>query len=62
MIWPPVALCLGLSLVARADDFWKHKPAAQWSSAEALKLVRHNLQGAGFAVHSKFALEPEFWR
>lgn len=25
-----------------ADDFWKHKPAAQWSAAEALKLVRRS--------------------
>ena len=37
-----VTLFLGLSPAARADDFWKHKPPAQWSSAEALKLVRHS--------------------
>src|SRR5262249_47808515 len=27
---------------AFADDFWKHKPAGQWTSAEALRLVRHS--------------------
>ena len=31
-----------VSAVARADDFWKHKPPAQWSAAEALKLVRRS--------------------
>jgi hypothetical protein len=41
-ILPIVALFLGLSPFARADDFWKHKPPAQWSHAEALKLVRHS--------------------
>ncbi|HKV60752.1 MAG TPA: hypothetical protein VJO16_02475 [Candidatus Acidoferrum sp.] len=35
-------LFFGLSPFARADDFWKHKPSAQWSHAEALKLVRHS--------------------
>src|SRR5258708_7731254 len=37
-----VTLFFGLSPFARADDFWKHKPPAQWSHAEALKLVRHS--------------------
>lgn len=31
-----------VSPIARADDFWKHKPSAQWSDAEALKLVRRS--------------------
>lgn len=31
-----------VSPIVRADDFWKHKPAAQWSAAEALKLVRRS--------------------
>jgi hypothetical protein len=37
-----VALFFGVSPFARADDFWKQKPPAQWSHAEALKLVRHS--------------------
>ena len=37
-----VTLFLGLSPFAPADDFWKQKPPAQWSHAEALKLVRHS--------------------
>jgi hypothetical protein len=41
-ILPLMVLLLGLSPIARADDFWKHKPAAQWSLAEALKLVRRS--------------------
>jgi hypothetical protein len=41
-ILPLVTVLLGLSPVARADDFWKHKPPAQWTSAEALKLVRRS--------------------
>jgi len=41
-ILPLATLFLGLSPVARADDFWKHKPPAQWTSAEALKLVRRS--------------------
>jgi hypothetical protein len=41
-ILPTVTLFLGLSPFARADDFWKQKPPAQWSHAEALKLVRHS--------------------
>jgi hypothetical protein len=41
-ILPLVTLFLGLSPVARADDFWKHKPPAQWSVEEALKLVRRS--------------------
>jgi hypothetical protein len=39
---PLVTLFLGLLPVARADDFWKHKPPAQWSVEEALKLVRRS--------------------
>jgi len=35
-------LFFGILPLSRADDFWKHKPAAQWSSAEALKVVRHS--------------------
>jgi hypothetical protein len=35
-------LFLVLLVVARADDFWKHKPSAQWSVEEALKIVRHS--------------------
>lgn len=31
-----------VSPIARADDFWKHKPPAQWSDEEALKLVRRS--------------------
>ena len=31
-----------VSPIARADDFWKHKPPAQWSAEEALKLVRRS--------------------
>ena len=41
-ILPLATLFLGLSPIARADDFWKHKPPAQWTSAEALKLVRRS--------------------
>src|SRR5437879_6591459 len=41
-IRPMVTLFLGLSPFAPADDFWKQKPPAQWSHAEALKLVRHS--------------------
>ena len=41
-ILPTLALLLGLSAFARADDFWKQKPPAQWSHAEALRLVRHS--------------------
>ena len=37
-----VTLFFGMSPFARADDFWKQKPPAQWSHAEALKLVRHS--------------------
>lgn len=33
---------LGNVSISRADDFWKHKPPEQWSSAEALKLVRRS--------------------
>jgi hypothetical protein len=39
----PIAMSLlGIWSVARADDFWKHKPPADWSREEALKLVRHS--------------------
>ena len=41
-ILPLVALILGLSSICRADDFWKHKPPAQWSVEEALKIVRRS--------------------
>jgi hypothetical protein len=27
---------------ASADDFWKHKPASQWSRTQALKVVQHS--------------------
>jgi hypothetical protein len=37
-----VVLFLGILPISRADDFWKHKPAAQWSSSEALKVVRRS--------------------
>ena len=39
---PLVTLLLGLSPFARADDFWKQKPPAQWSHEQALKLVRRS--------------------
>jgi hypothetical protein len=41
-ILPLVTLFLGLSPISSADDFWKHKPPAQWSLAEALKVLRHS--------------------
>jgi hypothetical protein len=41
-ILPMMTLFFGLSPLARADDFWKQKPPAQWSHAEALKLVRRS--------------------
>jgi hypothetical protein len=41
-VLPIITLFLGLSPFARADDFWKQKPPAQWSHAQALKLVRHS--------------------
>lgn len=41
-ILPLMPLFLGLSPISRADEFWKHKPPAQWSLAEALKVVRHS--------------------
>ena len=41
-IFPIMTLFFGLSPFAHADDFWKQKPPAQWSHAEALKLVRHS--------------------
>ena len=38
-----LTLWLGcVSPIVLADDFWKHKPAAQWSASEALKLVRRS--------------------
>jgi hypothetical protein len=42
MILLPVIFFLGLSPFARADDFWKQKPPAQWSHDQALKLVRRS--------------------
>src|SRR5258705_8138659 len=41
-ILPLVGLFFGLSPFVRADEFWKQKPPAQWSHAEALRLVRHS--------------------
>ena len=41
-ILPLLPLFLGLSPISRADDFWKHKPPAEWSLAEALKVVRRS--------------------
>src|ERR1700730_9940465 len=41
-ILPLLPFFLGLSPISRADDFWKHKPPAQWSLAEALKVVRRS--------------------
>lgn len=37
-----VSLLLALPAISRADDFWKHKPSTQWTTDEALKLVRHS--------------------
>ena len=37
-----LTLIFGISAFARADDFWKQKSPAEWSHAEALKLVRHS--------------------
>ena len=37
-----LTIILGLCAFVRADDFWKQKPAAQWSHEEALRLVRHS--------------------
>ena len=42
LILPLLPFFLGLSPISLADDFWKHKPPAQWSLAEALKVVRHS--------------------
>ena len=39
---PTLTLTFGLCAFVRADDFWKQKPPAQWSHAEALRLVRHS--------------------
>src|SRR5215831_6347019 len=41
-ILPIATLFFALSPFASADDFWKQKPPAQWSHAEALRLVRHS--------------------
>ena len=35
-------LLVGSWEISRADDFWKHKPAAEWSSAESVKILRHS--------------------
>src|SRR5215469_13040092 len=42
-----ITVAVGISLlllpvVARGDDFWKHKPPAQWTRSEALKLLRRS--------------------
>lgn len=37
-----LSLLACVSPIVRADDFWKHKPPAQWSASEALKLVRRS--------------------
>ena len=37
-----VVLLICATPIIRADDFWKHKPPAQWSAPEALKLVRRS--------------------
>ena len=37
-----VSFLLAMPSLARADDFWKHKPPAQWSAEQALKLVRRS--------------------
>jgi len=39
---PVMILVLGILSIARADDFWKHKPSAEWTPAEALKIVRRS--------------------
>jgi hypothetical protein len=39
---PMVILVLGILPIARGDDFWKHKPSAEWTPAEALKVVRRS--------------------
>ena len=36
------ALLLASVATLRADDFWKRKPASQWTLAQALKLLRHS--------------------
>ena len=41
-IAPLAILLLAMPSAVRSDDFWKHKPPAQWSAAEALKLVRRS--------------------
>lgn len=41
-ILPIVTLFFVVSPFASADDFWKQKPPAQWSHAEALRIVRHS--------------------
>ena len=38
----PVTLLLAFAAVARADDFWKHKPSSQWTTDQALKLLRRS--------------------
>jgi len=41
-ILPILTLIIGAASLVGADDFWKQKPAAQWSHEEALKVVRHS--------------------
>ena len=37
-----MTLLVCVSPIVRADDFWKHKPPAQWTAPEALRLVRRS--------------------
>ncbi|HET9995144.1 MAG TPA: hypothetical protein VFQ18_07045 [Candidatus Acidoferrum sp.] len=39
---PLLSLFLAVPAICRPDDFWKHKPPAQWTADEALKLVRRS--------------------
>ena len=41
-ILPILTLIIGAASLVGADDFWKQKPAAQWSHEEALRVVRHS--------------------
>lgn len=41
-VLPTLILIFGFWVLVRADDFWKQKPAAQWSQDEALRLVKHS--------------------
>jgi hypothetical protein len=35
-----ICLLLAMTLAARADDFWKQKPASEWTVEEALQILR----------------------